>query len=462
MNTNNNASKIYYTTPKSDFTGKRFGYLTVLGYDHSENSCHFWKCRCDCGNEVIKRGNNLLASLKSKNNMLSCGCKTSEYRKLQSQKMSEYNKTRINPNTNKFKESDDDIIGKKFGRLTVLQFDHFHIAPDGKRKRYYLCRCDCGNEKVISYYALKYGNTTSCGNCGFTKNLAGQKFGRLRVIYYKGKTSDGEALWKCRCDCGNEVNVRSHSLLSGNTRSCGCLSIDVRHESAKYKNREAYPILTSAYNHIVDRCTNPQNESYYLYKDKEVEWKTFEDFYNYIIDIYEEAINRYGKNSNLEIDRIDNTKGYISGNIRYIPKITNNLNKRNNEFFEYTDQLWTTGMFAEYLNTIKHLEGNYAYTREDIVNRLRNGWTFDMLMHVPNKFWTKQDLYNNHPVTSPIYDVETVKEIHKSSQGIHPDDIDYIYNNGEFNNSDPNAIQNIINYNKEHYLFPHLRELGKM
>lgn len=62
-------------------------------------------------------------------------------------------------------------------------------------------------------------------------DLTGQKFGRLTVVEYMGKTDSGTVLWKCRCDCGNEVIVRRNNLTSGNTNSCGCYKFDRIRES---------------------------------------------------------------------------------------------------------------------------------------------------------------------------------------------------------------------------------------
>ena len=56
------------------------------------------------------------------------------------------------------------------------------------------------------------------------RKLIGSRFDRLIVVSdTNNRTSDGCVLWKCKCDCGNEVIVKSQSLLSGNTKSCGCL-----------------------------------------------------------------------------------------------------------------------------------------------------------------------------------------------------------------------------------------------
>ena len=51
-----------------------------------------------------------------------------------------------------------DLTGQKFGRLTVVRFDH---KENGRK--YYLCQCDCGNFKIVSNHSLKSGNIKSCG-----------------------------------------------------------------------------------------------------------------------------------------------------------------------------------------------------------------------------------------------------------------------------------------------------------
>lgn len=82
-------------------------------------------------------------------------------------------------------------------------------------------------------YSQEYINkyTSKNINCQKTniEDLTGQKFGRLTAIEpaYKEK---GVYYWKCKCDCGNEVYVRKYLLLNGSTRSCGCLSKELKKE----------------------------------------------------------------------------------------------------------------------------------------------------------------------------------------------------------------------------------------
>ena len=56
--------------------------------------------------------------------------------------------------------------------------------------------------------------------------LAGQPVGRLLVLYECGRSKGGHVLWKCRCECGNECVVSSTNLKNQHTRSCGCLQRD--------------------------------------------------------------------------------------------------------------------------------------------------------------------------------------------------------------------------------------------
>jgi len=54
------------------------------------------------------------------------------------------------------------------------------------------------------------------------EDLTGREFGRLTAIEKVGNGKGGCAIWKCKCQCGNEVSVLSQSLKSGHTASCGC------------------------------------------------------------------------------------------------------------------------------------------------------------------------------------------------------------------------------------------------
>ena len=59
------------------------------------------------------------------------------------------------------------------------------------------------------------------------EDLTGRQFGRLTVMYRSGKDRQSKPVWKCRCVCGNEKEVRAKSLRAGHVQSCGCYQREV-------------------------------------------------------------------------------------------------------------------------------------------------------------------------------------------------------------------------------------------
>lgn len=110
-----------------------------------------------------------------------------------------------------------DITGMRFGQLTVLS--------EAQRKGYWICRCDCGNEKEIYGQNLRNGYTKTCG-CSkgeiINSNLTGQRFGILTVQH----EAERKGYWICRCDCGKTTEVSVYKLIEGHTKSCGCIKIN--------------------------------------------------------------------------------------------------------------------------------------------------------------------------------------------------------------------------------------------
>ena len=67
------------------------------------------------------------------------------------------------------------------------------------------------------------------------EDMIGKKFNRLTVIEKSDiKNKNGNRLWKCICDCGNIVYAPSWALIAGHTRSCGCLQKDITAQRSAY------------------------------------------------------------------------------------------------------------------------------------------------------------------------------------------------------------------------------------
>ena len=116
-------------------------------------------------------------------------------------------------------------IGEKFGRLTIIG------GPFRRnRQTYYLCKCDCGNEKEVRGSHLSSGSIQSCGclrkektSQMMTDDLTGQIFGQLMVLERDYTKKKSNAYWYCKCKCGNITSVRGIDLKNGHTQSCGCV-----------------------------------------------------------------------------------------------------------------------------------------------------------------------------------------------------------------------------------------------
>lgn len=142
--------------------------------------------------------------------------------------------------TLKIKRDYEDLSGKTFNMLTVIDRGDDYIHKTGSRIIRYNCVCACGNKCLVRSHNLKSGKTKSCG-CfrGVVKkskhhkgldDLSGRTFNRWRVIRrsddYIEPSGRKVTMWQCVCECGFIKDVRSGSLKSGSSKSCGCLKRD--------------------------------------------------------------------------------------------------------------------------------------------------------------------------------------------------------------------------------------------
>ena len=120
-----------------------------------------------------------------------------------------------------------DLTNQTFGSLTVIKEAAPNISPNGRKRTQWECLCKCGNITIVKTDSLRSGRTTSCGcACGRISHL-GERFGRLITLE---QLPGGKYL--CKCDCGNIIEVKTGNLTSGNTQSCGCLQKDRTSEAS--------------------------------------------------------------------------------------------------------------------------------------------------------------------------------------------------------------------------------------
>lgn len=240
-----------------------------------------------------------------------------------------------------------DLTGQKFGRFTVIEYA-------GKSK--WRCICNCGNKRLVMTYALRCGNSTSCGclkvekliarSTGVVKreDLTGYRYGRLVCLEPAPghAPGNGGALWRCLCDCGNEIIVPAYALKKANTRSCGCLQRDTikarltKHGACRSREYRIWRCMRG-------RCHVEGASGFSEYGARGVyvcsRWR--ESFASFIADM------GFAPSAKHSIDRINNDGSYTCGkcdhcqqhgapaNCRWATQAEQNRNMRTNHLISF-------------------------------------------------------------------------------------------------------------------------------
>ncbi len=204
---------------------------------------------------------------------------------------------------------------------------------------------------------------------GTAKDLSGQRFGRLTALYRMEGVNC--RYYYCKCDCGNTVTVLGSSLISGNTKSCGCLHREQLAER-NYRHGERRTRLYKTWISMKQRCS--------VHRDKYKQWEgrgiKVCDEWRDSFTAFKDWAEASGYKEDLTIDRIDVNSNYEPSNCRWITKREQQFNKTNTRYFEYKGQKKCLAEWAEI----------FGMNKPTLYNRIYNlGWSIEKALETEVK-----------------------------------------------------------------------------
>lgn len=155
------------------------------------------------------------------------------------------------------------------------------------------------------------------------RELIGLVFGRLTVIERAGSNEYKKALWRCRCECGNESVHIGSGLLSGKTTSCGCYRASGQARVTHgHKRASGASKAYRTWSNMIDRCTRASAHQWKDYGGRGItvckRWLKFE---NFLSDMGEPP-------EGMTLDRVNNNRGYSRQNCAWRDRVTQRRNSR--------------------------------------------------------------------------------------------------------------------------------------
>lgn len=175
-------------------------------------------------------------------------------------------------------------------------------------------------------------------------DLTGMRFNRWTVQGRGPNNTKGQAQWICKCDCGSERLLVSVSVRTGHSKSCGCLKLEVLKERSTKHGHAHMGKISPTYQSwagMLARCTDTKHKGYKAYGGRGIKvcerWKSFK---NFLADMGEKPIGT-------SLDRKDVDKGYSKANCRWATSFEQARNKRNTRMMTLYGQTRPLAEWAE-------------------------------------------------------------------------------------------------------------------
>jgi hypothetical protein len=164
------------------------------------------------------------------------------------------------------------------------------------------------------------------------KDLTGQVFGRWTVLH-KDARSRRKTYWLCRCECGNETVVQGGNLKDGQSQSCGCLRRERTIAKVRTHGKTNTPEYRS-WKSMLKRCGNPNDPAYGSYGGRGItvceRWSSFEAFF--------EDMGNKPAGHHISIERLDNDGNYEPGNCVWATPAQQARNRRSSRYLTFNGQ----------------------------------------------------------------------------------------------------------------------------
>lgn len=178
------------------------------------------------------------------------------------------------------------------------------------------------------------------------RDITGCKYNRLTAVKFSHSDKNYNQYWVFRCDCGNEIIARKSFVISGHSKSCGCLQKEIaKNEVVKHSviHNESKTRLYRILKGIHARCRD-KSVKYYGAKGIEVcpEWSDYTVFKKWAIE--------NGYKENLTIDRIDYNGNYEPNNCRWATYKEQAQNTSRNHFITHNSETKCIAEWCRELN----------------------------------------------------------------------------------------------------------------
>lgn len=268
-----------------------------------------------------------------------------------------------------------DLTGKKFNRLEVVKRN----GSSKDKRAVWLCKCDCGNFKNVVGKDIISGKTKSCGCLKYensinqAEDLTGQKFGRLTVVKRAENSKSNKTRWECICDCGNELITVGAQLKNGRTKSCGCLQKELLSKRVRTHGM-TNERLYGIWCGIKQRCFNPNIDAYKNYGGRGI--TMCDEWFNDFSKFQKWALkNRYS--DDLTIERKDVNGNYEPSNCCWTTRKMQSRNRTDSHNITCGGKTMILTDWALYLGVTRgrlaYLLKRSNFSEEETIKRIEKG-----------------------------------------------------------------------------------------